>query len=116
MSPLYTKVLIAAGIAAASASSAWAVQGWRMGQKLAEQQAAHQTKDIRRQAVALTEWNQAAHKSAQELMDAKAKLRAQRLANASLLAKVQEQAAQLGPEFACMDTPLPEAYLERFRK
>jgi hypothetical protein len=113
---IYRKALVLAAVAAAGASGAWAVQGWRMGKQLAEQKATYQARDIRRTNVALEDWHKAGHQAAQEVLDAKAKLRIQRQANAALLAKLQAARAQLGPDFACMDKPLPESYLETFRK
>lgn len=111
----YRKALVLAAVATASGAVAWQANGWRLGKQLAEQQAAANAATMKRQSTSLTDWQRADHQLAQVVLDAKAKLRAQRLANKALVDQVRLATPQ-APEYACRAIPLPETYLEKFRK
>lgn len=110
----YRKALVLSAVAVTAGGAAWTAQGWRMGKQLAQVQTASQAANVRRQAVVIQDWNQAAIDVAAQLRLSKDKLRAQRLANAAMLAKVRLASPQ-GPEYACRSLPLPASYLEKFR-
>lgn len=111
----YRKAIVLAAVAVGSAGAAWTAQGWRMGKQLAEQKAAHTAANVRRQAVALDAWHKAAIDAGQAAWEARETLRRERLANSVALKRLREQ-QPLNPEYACRMLPLPESYLEVFRK
>lgn len=111
----YRNTLILAAVAAASAGAAWQAQGWRLGRQMAKAEAAHSQADVRRGNLANKAWADATKGAMDTLRRSKAALAAQRLANAELLRQVQ-LAQPKDPAYACRALPLPDTYLEQFRK
>ncbi len=111
----YRKALVLAAVATAAGSAAWTVQGWRMGKALAQQDAQHQAATVRRTNVAIADWNKAAVDVAEALRLSKAKLASERLANKRALDALRLAQPQ-DSSYACRRLPLPDNYLETFRK
>ncbi len=111
----YRNTIILAAVAVASAGAAWTAQGWRMSQSMAKQKAAHEASNVRRQAVALDDWHKVAIAAGQAAFDARQTLKAERAKNAVTLQRLRET-QPTAPEFACRLLPLPDTYLETFRK
>lgn len=111
----YAKAAAALLAALGLLAAGWTAQGWRLGERMARLELAVERKQVARQT-ALTERQQKAQQAALEAVQtAQAKLAAMRKDNKKASQKAAE-AAPKGPEFACLDLPLPELYLEGYRQ
>lgn len=114
----YARWIKLAAIAVATAalvSAGWVTNGWRLGQDIARletkverKEVARQTALNERQAKAMGEALAAVTRSQAALTDAR-RSNAQRVAQAA-------QKAPTAPTYACRDVPLPEDYLEDYRR
>lgn len=94
--------------AVALVSAGWVTNGWRLGAQIAHKDAARQT--------ALTERNaKAIHDALEAVTRSQAALDQERKANTKRVASAVQKAPK-APQYACRDIPLPEDYLEEFRK
>lgn len=106
--PPYAKVLVVAAALVSAGASGALVEHWRLGNKYQAAKASRVSALNERQARAMTEALETTQRLARELQAA-------RWANAKLVAQAAQTAPQ-GPEWACRKQPLPESYLENFRK
>lgn len=102
-------------VVAAAAGAAWTVQGWRMGKQLAQQQNSAQAATIRRSYAATQSWVDAAKAAGDTIRMQRAALQAARVANAAMLARVR-LAQPTDTAYSCRALPLPDTYLETFRR
>ena len=110
----YKYAFVAAG-AVGLVAAGWAAQGWRMGKKIEAQRADYaEAKGRRGQAYADT-LATAALAASTRITEAQALLNQARAAKAKALADVA-RLAPTGPPFECRNLPLPDDYLETFRK
>jgi hypothetical protein len=89
-------------------AAGWVVNGWRLGEASATKEAARQTALTARQAKAMQDALEAVTAS-------QAALAAARATNAQLV-RAAGQRAPTAPQYACRELPLPDDYLEAFRK
>lgn len=106
--PPYARLLIAAAALAGAGASGALVEHWRLGNKYQAAKAARVSALNERQAKAMVEALETTQRLTRELQAA-------RWSNAKLVAKAAQTAPQ-GPEWQCRKQPLPETYLETFRK
>lgn len=110
----YKAVLVAAALVG-SAGAGWLAQGWRMGKRIEAQRADYaEAKGRRGQAYADT-LAQASLAATARITEAQAILSQARAIKAKALAETAAK-APTAPQFACRETPLPETYLETYRK
>ncbi len=112
---VYRKVLVLGAVAVSAGAAGWTMNGWRKGRELAQVQLAHSQAEVRRSVAVTADWV-AANKATQDsLTAARELLRQERTRTAARLAAMRA-AQPAGPDFACRNEPLPETYLETFRK
>lgn len=104
----YAKAIAVAAAAAGIFSSGALIEHWRGGKKFAEYKLTRATALNERQQKAMTDGLTA-------VLSLHDELRKARKANAALV-KASALAAPAAPEYACRDKPLPETFLETFRK
>jgi hypothetical protein len=111
----WVKTAAIAAAAAGMVSAGALVEHWRMGRKLAQQAEANTQQRLREVTQLTAEQQDREAKNAAAILAAHSALKAQRAINATLAAQLAALAPK-GPEFACRQLPLPEEYLEEFRK
>lgn len=108
IAPPYVRILMAAAALVGAGASGALVEHWRLGNKYQAAKAARVSALNERQSKAMVE----ALEVTTRLQKA---LTAAWKANAALVAKAVQDAPK-GPQWDCRQTPLPETYLENFRK
>jgi len=110
----YKAALLAAALVGA-AGAGWVTNGWRMGKRIEAQRADYFQARARRGDDYQDALVKAAETANTRTREAQALLSRARLAKAKSLASAS-QTAPKGPTFECLNTPLPDPYLETFRQ
>lgn len=110
----YKGVLIAAALVG-SAGTGWVANGWRLGKKIEATKVEYFQAKARRGEDFANTMAQAAKTASSHITEAQALLKQARAAKALALAETAAKAPK-GPQFDCLNTPLPDDYLETFRK
>jgi hypothetical protein len=111
----YRKALVLAAVAVGAGGAAWTVNGWRLGKELAEVKASQQAANASRSRVYAEQRDKALGEMVDQVLEGRRTLAAVRAANARKLAELRA-AQPAGAEYACRQLPLPDTYLEKFRK
>jgi hypothetical protein len=110
----YKVALIAAAFAGA-AGAGWVANGWRLGKKLAAQESEYFQARARRGEDYADTLVKAAATAGETIRESQVILAHARTFKAKALAETRAK-APTAPEYGCLDKPLPEDYLETFRK
>jgi hypothetical protein len=110
----YKAALLAAALVG-SAGAGWLANGWRQGKKLEAQKAQYWEAKARRGQSYSDTLAQAATAASGRITEAQAILKRARAQAQALVAEAAQNAPK-GPEYQCREKPLPETYLETFRK
>lgn len=101
--------------AVALVATGWVTNGWRLGQKVAALETKVERKEVARQTALNERQAKAIADALAAVTRSQTALEAARQENARLVSKAAQK-APTAPQYACRDIPLPDDYLEEFRR
>lgn len=113
--PVKYKAALLTAALVGSAAGGWVANGWRLGKKAQAVQTDYWQARARRGEDYSDTLVKAAHTASGRIQEAQALQEQARKVKTAALAEAAQK-APTAAQYACLDTPLPEDYLEVFRK